>query len=112
MAATQTSKTADRKSGETTGAELSAELDALRAEITAATERLAQLGIDGLDNAKARSRQAKDAMLANGEAIAGDLSELHGELDAKARKAIVEKPMQSVLIAAGIGLLAGYLMRR
>jgi ElaB/YqjD/DUF883 family membrane-anchored ribosome-binding protein len=97
---------------------LTTDLDALRAEVARLTEQLSSF-IDEekstlsklLSKEAKNARQVLDAKLTDVGAKAGELSDAAKGQDLDLHKAtldyVTKKPLQSVAIAAGIGLLLG-----
>jgi ElaB/YqjD/DUF883 family membrane-anchored ribosome-binding protein len=93
-------------------AELAAEIEGLRKDLSALTERFAHLGEAGVRTAADYSRETRAAAREKGEAVYADISARASEFEHQAAESIRRHPLQALGIAAGIGFLAAFLTRR
>jgi ElaB/YqjD/DUF883 family membrane-anchored ribosome-binding protein len=93
-------------------ADLAAQLDALRADVRALAETLAQMGDSTSQSLRATLEQSFADLKAKGSAtVAETEAKLEGTLDDAATYAR-QKPLQALGIAAGLGMVLGLLLGR
>lgn len=93
-------------------AQLAAEIEGLRKDLAALTERFAHIGEAGVRTAADYSRETKAAAREKGEAVYSEISARASEFETRAAESIRRHPLQALGIAAGIGFLAALLTRR
>ncbi len=86
-------------------------VDDLKALLREAEHALSQAGDTATDEVQALRERLRD-VLADGQATVKNLTAAARRQAARADEAIRENPYQAIGIAAGIGLLAGYLITR
>ncbi|MGG7519281.1 DUF883 family protein [Allorhizobium undicola] len=103
---------ANEAEAKASSAELEAQIEQLKRDIAALSRSLADLGSAKLNQAASKASQIKDDVTeASVEALnsaRGTVSAMEQDLEARIR----EKPLQSVLIAAGLGFLFALFSRR
>lgn len=93
-------------------ADLSAEIDGLRKDLQALTERFSSLSDAGARTARSYTRDTAAAARETGEAMYSDLAARASDLETQAAEQIRRHPLQALGMAAGIGFLAAMLTRR
>ena len=108
MTAATTSATAEKSEN----AALSREIEGLRKDLSALTERFSNIGDVGVRTASGYTRQKSAEAREKGEAASAELSTRASELESQAAESIRNHPLQALGLAAGIGFLAALLTRR
>ncbi|MCI5074845.1 hypothetical protein [Oricola sp.] len=109
--ATKTART-DKNGSLASEAELAAEIEGLRKDLSALTDRFAQLGEAGMRTAADYSRETRTAAREKGEAVYADISARASAFEREASAQIRRHPLQALGMAAGIGFLAALITRR
>ncbi|QKV19035.1 DUF883 family protein [Oricola thermophila] len=113
MTATTATKSArTSKNGRAGEVELAREVEGLREDLAALTERFSSVSDLGLRTARDFTREKGDEAFRRGEAAYEEISAHASELERKAANSIREHPLQALGIAAGVGFLAALLTRR
>lgn len=86
-------------------AELRASLDKLSKDVASISQSLAQ-------DLKARATGTADDLRDRARAVAGDISAKGKESAEALENTVRERPLQSLLIAFGVGLLLAHLLRK
>jgi ElaB/YqjD/DUF883 family membrane-anchored ribosome-binding protein len=92
--------------------DLQAQLDALKAEIASLAELLQADGRKMADALKERAEELSDETVAKARAALKDLRAETDKLEDRLEAQVREKPLQSVLLAFGLGLIVSILLRR
>ena len=92
--------------------DLAREIEGLRNDLAALTNRFSKIGDAGARTASEYSRGTKAAAVETGEALYADFSSRASELEKQAAQSIRRHPLQALGLAAGIGFLAALLTRR
>lgn len=92
--------------------DLQAQLDALRAEIAALAATLQSDGRKLADSLKERAGDMSEEAVAKARATLKDIKAETDRMEDKLEAQVREKPLQSVLIAFGLGLVVSILLRR
>ena len=106
------SKTSSTKSPQDLGGDVSAELAQIRQDIAALTKTLGAYGEDRLGGLSDMASKSSQETLASAKHA---IDEVRREIEAVERNVegkVAEHPMQSVLIAVGLGFLVAFLIRR
>jgi ElaB/YqjD/DUF883 family membrane-anchored ribosome-binding protein len=103
---------AETPKGKTGGDDLQAQLDALKAEIAALAETLQTDGKRMAEALKDRAEGLSDEAVARARAALKDIKAETDRLEDKLEAQVREKPLQSLLMAFGLGLVVSILMRR
>jgi len=104
-----TSTTAEQSASER---DLGEQIDQLRKDVLAITETLKSLGKEKVEDAKGSVRAKAAELAAAGRGKAEDLSRTAADLEADLTGYVRDKPVQSLAIAAAMGLIVGLLSRR
>lgn len=112
-AATPTATPAISKNGNgrDSAKDLDAEIRALREDIAAITATLGNLAKKGTDEAKAEVQRVSRKAVAKGEEAVETVQENFEYAEDEIKTMIHEKPIQSVLIAAGVGYVLSKIFR-
>ena len=101
-----------RSSGAASQEELAKQIEQLRADVADITRTLGELGKGQVTDLRSRAEQRAAEMRARGRAVADDVGARVRDVEHEAEDYIREKPLQALAIAAGLGLLVGWLTRR
>lgn len=110
MAAATTRKT--KANGEISQADVEAGLKQVKSDIAELTKTLSQYGQSQVSAAGTNAKQKKDELLLQSEQALEDLRMQVKSLTEQAETKVREKPIQSLLIAAGIGAALTFIARR
>jgi len=110
--ATATKSATRSKNGSVGNDELARELEGLRNDLTALTERFSSLSDAGIRTATDYTREKKAEARERGEAAYAEISARASDIERQAVDSIRQHPLQALGIAAGIGFLAAMLTRR
>ncbi|MGH7050088.1 MAG: DUF883 family protein [Acetobacteraceae bacterium] len=91
---------------------LKAEFAKLRDELANIREMLASTGSDMLAGSKAAARRRLSAVQDEVEKLASDVKGQGGEMLERLDRKVQERPLTSLAVAFGVGLLAAQLFRR
>ncbi|MGH7078883.1 MAG: DUF883 family protein [Acetobacteraceae bacterium] len=91
---------------------LKAEFAKLREELATIREMLTATGSDMLAGSKAAARRRLSAVQGEVERLASDLQDQGGEMLERLDHKVQERPLTSLAVAFGVGLLAAQLLRR
>ena len=92
--------------------QLVADLDKMRAEIVTLSNAVAKVGGKAAGNVRQHAEELTGDVAAAYKAGLGDLGDELTRLESSASRAIRDKPLQAVGIAAGIGFLLALFSRR
>jgi len=92
--------------------DLAAEIEALRADVSAVTERLSKIASVGGKTARAHRDDAAVTVREKSDALIDDLTSQLDQIERKAGTAVRRNPLQTLAMAAGAGFLAAMLLRR
>jgi ElaB/YqjD/DUF883 family membrane-anchored ribosome-binding protein len=92
--------------------ELGEQIDQLRKDVLAITETLKSLGQAKAEDVKGNVKAKAAELTAAGRSKAEDLSRSAADLEADFVGYVREKPVQSLAIAAALGLVLGLISRR
>lgn len=100
------------KDDTTASDDLQSQLDALRADIATLAALLQSDGARLADGLRARAEELTGEARARAEAAFGDLRANAGRIEERLEAEVREKPLQSLLMAFGFGLLLSLFLRR
>ncbi len=100
------------KNGSVGNDELARELEGLRNDLAALTERFSSLSDAGIRTASDFTREKSTEARQRGEAAYAEISARASDLERQAADSIRRHPLQALGIAAGVGFLAALLTRR
>lgn len=100
------------KTGGSPEKDLANEVEGLRKDLAALTERFSSLSDAGIRTASDYTRKKGAEARKRGEAAYSDLSDRASEFERQTMESIRRNPLQAIGIAAGIGFLAAMLTRR
>ncbi len=103
---------AETPKGKAGGDDLQGQLDALRAEIAALAATLQTDGKRMADALKDKAEGLSDEAVARARAALKDIKAETDRLEDRLEAQVREKPIQSLLMAFGLGLIVSILMRR
>ena len=106
---------ADRQTsgkGTSNSEDLAAEIEQLRKDLASLTETLKAIGLEKADSAKDEIRGRAAEFAAAGRRQVESLSGSASEIEAEMARSVREKPLQSLAIAAAVGLVLGLISRR
>lgn len=103
---------AETPKGKTGGDDLQAQLDALKAEIAALAATLQTDGKRMAEALKDKAEGLSDEAVARARAALKDIKAETDRLEDRLEAQVREKPLQSLLMAFGLGLVVSILMRR
>jgi ElaB/YqjD/DUF883 family membrane-anchored ribosome-binding protein len=92
--------------------ELSQQIEQLRKDVLAITETLKSLGQTKAEDMKGNVKAKAAELAAAGRSKAEDLTRSAADLEADMASYVREKPVQSLAIAAVLGLIVGLISRR
>lgn len=101
-----------RSSGSATQEELAKQIEQLRSDVAEITRTLGELGKGQVTELRSRAEQRAAEMRARGRAAVEDAAASARRVEHDAEDYVREKPLQALAIAAGLGLLVGWLTRR
>lgn len=104
-------KTADDRAASTEN-DLHAQLKQLRSEMANITSTLSDLGSDTLSEAKNKAAKLYTSVKDNGENIASQTKDILSDFEQNLSRCVRKNPSKSVLVAASIGFVLSYLIRR
>ncbi len=110
-ATTTTRQSSSNGNGQDPAKELEAEIAALRQDISAIAATLGNIAKTRTDEAKAEVRRARSKAMAKSEEAIDAVQENFGHAEDEIKTMIREKPLQSVLVAAGIGYILSKIFR-
>lgn len=99
-------------SSRTKNDDLAAEIEALRADVGAVTERLSKIATVGAKTARTHGDDAALTVRQKSDALIDDLTTQLDDIERRAGKAVRSNPLQTLALAAGAGFLAAILLRR
>ena len=108
--ASQTKPATEAKTADTE--ELGRQIETIRRDIAVLTDLIAELGRSRRDAASQQGQQKVTELRSRAEAAGVDAMERVNELGERAQAQVREQPAAALLVATGIGFLAGLLMRR
>lgn len=106
--ATQSAKAADAATNE----DLAKQIDQLRTDLSDLGDILKSLTKQRVEETKGRAASAARHAQDRGREVLDEAAATLEGLEDQAVRTVREKPAQSLAIAAGLGLLVGYLMNR
>lgn len=113
QASTSTNRTKGRNGASAAKKDdIGAEIEALRDEVKAVTERLGRIAGVGIDEARSKGDASAIALQETSNQLINDLTTQLNEIERKTGTAVRNNPLQALGIAAGIGFLAALVMRR
>ncbi|MBA9082726.1 MULTISPECIES: DUF883 family protein [Bartonella] len=92
--------------------DLHAQLKQLRSEMANITSALSDLGSNTLSEAKNKATKLYASVKDNGEDIASQAKDVLNDFEHNLSRCVRKNPSKSVLVAAGIGFVLSYLIRR
>lgn len=92
--------------------DLQTQLDALRADIAALAALLQTDGRKMADTLRARAEELRDQTRAEVESALGDIRANAGRIEDQLESRVRDKPLQSLLMAFGLGLVVSVFLRR
>ncbi|WP_319517864.1 DUF883 family protein [uncultured Martelella sp.] len=98
--------------GKTTEADIQAQIDQLRDDIAGLTKLIGSLGGEKASEARERAEKFRDDATKRGQEAYDRAREEAMSLEEDFEDHIRSRPLQSVLVAAGVGFLAALLTRR
>lgn len=110
--ATQTANPASKTASKVESEELARQIETIRKDISALTELIAEMGRSRKDAASEQVQQKVTELRSRAEAAGTDALERVNALSERAQTQMREQPGTTLLIATGIGFLAGLLMSR
>jgi ElaB/YqjD/DUF883 family membrane-anchored ribosome-binding protein len=110
-ASTTEQGTASRTAGAGSEA-LSQQIDVIRKDIGTLTELVAEIGAQRKDAASQQVQDRVTELRARAEAAGDEARHRAGEMEARAEKQMRDHPGSTLLVATGLGFLAGLLMSR
>lgn len=96
----------------TANSDLSREVEGLRRDLSALTDRFSALSDAGVRTAKDYTREKTAEARLRGEEAYADISARASEWERQAVESVRRHPLQALGIAAGVGFLAALLTRR
>lgn len=103
---------AESPKGKTGTEDLQAQLDALRAELAALAATLQADGKKMAEALKDRAEELSDEAKVKARAALHDIRAETDRLEERLEAQVREKPLQSLLMAFGLGLIVSVLLRR
>lgn len=91
---------------------LKGEFAKLREELASIREMLASTGSDMLAGSRAAAQRRLSALQDEVEKLASDVKDQGGEMLERLDRKVQERPLTSLAVAFGVGLLAAQLFRR
>ena len=110
--ATQSATARNSKANSVDTGDLTAQIETLRKDISAITQTVGDLAKSKVANVKHDARTKAAQAQEKGAAMASDAQAQLAELGAEATSYVRRNPVQSLAIAAGLGLMVGFLSRR
>ncbi|MET0169449.1 MAG: hypothetical protein ABW191_03615 [Aliihoeflea sp.] len=101
-----------RASDAKTKAELEAEVERLRSDVTTLKDQLSAAGQNSYDSAKRVASSGIENLKVRSEAAIEDIREQAHDYEAQLTDAVREKPISALAIAAGVGFVLALLTRR
>ncbi len=109
---TATAETATEAAEKRDAEQLGRQLETIRKDIAALTDLMAEMGTRRKDAASEQLQQKVTELRMRAEAVGAEAAERVGVLGERAQAQMREQPGTTLLIATGIGFLAGLLMAR
>jgi ElaB/YqjD/DUF883 family membrane-anchored ribosome-binding protein len=94
------------------GPSLEAQLEALRAEIEALAATVSSLGRDKIAEIQAKAEAVAGDMAGSARAALGEVRRETEKLEEQMKQQVQEKPLQSLLVAFGLGVIVSLILRR
>jgi ElaB/YqjD/DUF883 family membrane-anchored ribosome-binding protein len=110
--ATATKSARTTKNGSAGENDLARELEGLRKDLAALTDRFSNLSEAGIRTANDFTREKSAEARQRGETAYAEISARASDLERQAGETIRRHPLQALGIAAGVGFLAALLTRR
>lgn len=107
-----TAPAAEETSTDATHEELVAQIEQLKADIAAITRTIGDLGSQTIRDGKQRAQAAYNDAYAQSESIIGDAVDSVCDIEQQITTAVRERPLTSLLAAAGLGYLFALIFRR
>ncbi len=101
-----------RASNAATQEELSKQIEQLRKDVSEITHTLGELTRGQVTELRSRAERRASELRDRGRAMADEVGNQARDIEHEAEDYVRRKPLQSLAIAAGLGLLVGYLTRR
>ncbi|WP_244629608.1 DUF883 family protein [Martelella limonii] len=105
-------KTTGAPTGKTTEADIQAQIDQLRGDIAELTKLIGSLGNQKASEARAKAEQFKDEAIRTGQDAYDRARDEALSFEEDVEDHIRNRPLQSIMMAAGFGFLMALLTRR
>lgn len=103
---------AEQRSSTASQEELSKQIEQLRSDVAEISKTLGELGRGQVTALRSRAEQGAAELRARGRETADELATRARDAEHQAEDYIRDNPLQALAIAAGLGLLVGWLTRR
>ena len=103
---------AEQRSSTATQEELAKQIEQLRSDVAEISKTLGDLGRGQVTDLRSRAERQAAELRARGRETADEVAARAREAEHQAEDYIRENPLQALAIAAGLGLLVGWLTRR
>lgn len=101
-----------RSSNAETKEDLAKQIEQLRADVSEITKTLRELSKGEATELRSRAEQRAAELRSQGSQVADDIAAEVSDLERKVGENMQQRPLQTLAIAAGLGLLIGLLTRR
>lgn len=103
---------AEQRSSKPKEEELAKQIEQLRSDVAEITKTLGELGRGQVSELRSRAEQRAGELRARGRATTEEVVSRARDAERQAEDYVRDNPLQALAIAAGLGLLVGWLTRR